>query len=222
MDDKYGVVYLVENLVTNKKYIGITSRENGFYGRYSVGKNKKGIERLLSHLEFSKNHNEYYNVHLYNSIKKYGVNSFIVNEDFDFAITKKELIEKEKYWIKQFKSNNPNYGYNLTSGGEGAYGWSKNKESITKFRLSKAHNDNVKLLKCVKERSEWDNPFFYIWKYKDRLNRDRKELLFHMLLGGKIKNCSQCGLIIKKYGNTLCERCIKLEQEESNEQNQNV
>ena len=42
------IVYKITNKVNNKVYIGITSRKNGFKGRYSS--KGKGIERVYNFL----------------------------------------------------------------------------------------------------------------------------------------------------------------------------
>lgn len=62
-----------------------------------------------------------YNTHFYRAIKKYGWDNF---EHFIFAenLTRKEACNMEIKLIKELKSNNYNYGYNICSGGEGATG----------------------------------------------------------------------------------------------------
>jgi len=54
----------------------------------------------------------------YRAIRKHGIEnfSFEIVEECDTSL----LNEREIYWIKHFKSNNDNYGYNMTCGGSGA------------------------------------------------------------------------------------------------------
>lgn len=93
-------IYCVENIINNKKYIGLS---------------KDIHRRWLEHkrVSFNKNSKEY-NYPLYNAIRKYGI------ENFNFYILEEcaedELKEKEKYWINYYNSNN--IGYNITPGGE--------------------------------------------------------------------------------------------------------
>lgn len=81
-----------------KVYIGITG--NDVLKRWSNG---------IS----SYSNNNYF----LNAIKKYGWNNIKHEILFD-GLTEKEACQKEIDLIAQYKSNNPNYGYNLSSGGE--------------------------------------------------------------------------------------------------------
>lgn len=99
--DVYGVIYKITNNINNKCYIGQTTKENGFDARYYGN-----IEKYT--------HND----HLKRAIKKYGIENFIIEKDFDIAYSQKELDKKEKEYINKFKSNNYNYGYNIKSGGD--------------------------------------------------------------------------------------------------------
>lgn len=200
------MIYLITNTINNKKYIGLTTEKEGFNGRYKLGKGE-GIKRLFTHLQYYKKYGEYYNFHLYNSIEKYGFHNFDVNEVFDIAYSKEELINKEIYWIDYYKSNNFEKGYNITKGGEGGGDWSKNEHSLIKSRTSRAKSFNDKLDIWYEMRSKWENPFFNIWNYNDGLYIERKEVLFHMLTGGEIKLCTTCGIKIKKNGKVSCNRC---------------
>ena len=59
-----------------------------------------------------------YDSYFYRTIRKYGL------ENFSFEVieqcSKEELDAKEKYWIAYYNSNLPDFGYNLTDGGETA------------------------------------------------------------------------------------------------------
>ena len=53
-------------------------------------------------------------------------------------MTHKEANERERYYIAVYNSNNPNYGYNLTLGGDGFLGQKRSEE--TKKKISKTVN----------------------------------------------------------------------------------
>lgn len=55
------------------------------------------------------------------AIKKYGWNN-IKHEIIEDNLTHDEACEREQYYIKIFHSNNPKYGYNISSGGESSNG----------------------------------------------------------------------------------------------------
>lgn len=110
MERLHGVVYVITNVVTNKRYVGKT--KNSFNMRYR-GANI-GIARVYGHIK----QNMSGNTHLFTSILKYGFDSFKVDivfkSDSDY-----ELCTKEKDLIAKYKSDNPQYGYNKTVGGDG-------------------------------------------------------------------------------------------------------
>lgn len=112
----YGIIYKIENLKNGKVYIGITTSKRGFDGRYSA--RGVGIERVYNFYKYQKKNKQFVNVHLLNSIEKYGFDSFSIDKCFDVAETKSELLEKEKKWISFYNSNNLNKGYNRTAGGD--------------------------------------------------------------------------------------------------------
>lgn len=201
-----GVVYLITNNINNKKYVGITTSINGFKGRYRSGSGN-GIERVYTHLKYHKEYGSYYNIYLFRAIEKYGFENFTVLEEFEKVSSKKELMQREMHWIKYFKSNDMEFGYNLTSGGEGVLSWSDNRDTLLKYRKSKASTLNERLIAAFNKRREWAEKFLGIWDMNDGLDTERKLILFHMLLGGEIKGCGCCGVKIKKHDQDFCSIC---------------
>lgn len=102
-------IYLITNTVNDLKYVG---QSIDIYNRWK------------QHQSTSKNEKEQNK--LYQAIRKYGI------ENFNFKILeeceKDQLNEREIYWINYY--NSFNNGYNMTHGGQGAYGWKFNPEEI--------------------------------------------------------------------------------------------
>ena len=100
-----GYIYKITNNINGKVYIGQTIRN---------------IEiRWHEHLRhgFNSNSNEY-SRHLYNSMRKYGKENFNI-ELIEYC--ENDLIDdREMFWIKHYNSFDPDYGYNLTLGGDGS------------------------------------------------------------------------------------------------------
>lgn len=134
----YGVVYKITNLVIGKIYIGQTT--------------KTPPEKRLKH-HFYDAMNRKSKCYIHRSMWKYGIQNFIF-EIVCYAFNDDALNEMEKHFIKLYKSNNPEFGYNLTEGGGGVSGYrhtedSKQKGGLThkniplseehKQKLSKAH-----------------------------------------------------------------------------------
>ena len=116
------IVYQLLNIINNKSYIGLS-------------KNLK--ERIQQHKKCSSG-NSKINCYIHEAIKKYGF------ENFEIIILKEcnklDLAKNEEDFIKSFKSNNSNFGYNLTSGGENPI---DNLETINKRQ--KANKNMVKV-----------------------------------------------------------------------------
>lgn len=103
-------VYMHES-PSGKKYIGITSKplskRFGTKGQYY-----KGCP------------------YFYEAIEKYGwdnIKHIILHTNISY----KKAIEYEKFYIDKFNANNPDFGYNLTLGGDGASGYFLSEEKKT-------------------------------------------------------------------------------------------
>lgn len=145
--NKY-LVYKVTNLKNLKSYIGITNNL---------------IKRKRLHIFESTKRNSSFVFH--KAIRKYGESNFnwmIIKNNLSFELAKK----LEKFYIKKYNTF-INYGYNMTEGGDGVFGYKftleqrkrlseshkgykHSKETINKMRLvklgkknSKKHNKNI-------------------------------------------------------------------------------
>ena len=113
-----GIIYKYTNQVNNKVYIGQTINE---YKRKYAHKHALNSWRSYFH----------------NAIKKYGYDKFVYEileeiDDIDAKELKIKLDTLEQKYISTYKSNDPNFGYNLTLGGGGTLGLKQSKESNLK------------------------------------------------------------------------------------------
>lgn len=108
-------IYLIENLINNKCYVGIT--RGTIKNRWRL--HKKSV-RANS------------NQTIHNAIRKYGAENFSIKE-LDICATIDELYEKEKYWICELDTKNN--GYNETDGGEGTHGLVLSEERKENLRV---------------------------------------------------------------------------------------
>ena len=92
------LVYKNTNLINSKVYIGITSHISNPNERWRNGEGYKDQQ-------------------FYMAILKYGWDNFS-HEILETNISEEEIDEKECYYIALYNSNNPEYGYNLTAGGQ--------------------------------------------------------------------------------------------------------
>jgi group I intron endonuclease len=123
MLNKYGIIYKITNLINSKVYIGQTKKE--LQKRWSGHCNKNGC------------------VHLYAAIKKYGKDNFKI-EQIDIAVDKKNLDNKEIFWINYYNSTDKLKGYNLTYGGQSGKKCEDVKIRMSKSKLGKKLSDETK------------------------------------------------------------------------------
>jgi group I intron endonuclease len=129
-------IYKITNINNNKYYIGQVGK----------GKNKTFQIRFKEHISALKN-NKHINKHLQLAWNKYGENNFkfeIVEE-----CSREQLNDREKYWIKYLNSNNKDYGYNKTPGGDGTCCFGKDNGMFGKHHsLESKHK--ISINKCGK------------------------------------------------------------------------
>lgn len=138
----YGYIYESKNKINGKKYIG-QHKSNIFENTKYIG---SGII-------------------IKTAIKKYGKENFEVRL-LEECSSKKELNEKEKYWIKYFNADNDNNYYNMTKGGDGntdGIGWKgKHHTKQAKEKIGLAHKNK----KIAEEQ---------INKYKNTISKRSEE-----------------------------------------------
>jgi len=103
----YGYIYKATNTINGKVYIGKTTKT--IKERWT-----KHIEKAneLRNLREANPTEKISGTHLNNAILKYGPKAFSLTQE-DIADSKAELKEKEKYWIKEYDSMNPDKGSNF-------------------------------------------------------------------------------------------------------------
>jgi len=134
-----GTIYILENKINKKKYVGQTR------GKFS--------SRLNSHF---KN-----NSYIGNALRKYGLDNFKM---YQIVYNKNDLNLWEIYWIKELNTIYPN-GYNLTYGGEGGEKSEEAKANMRKPRspegkaaIALSNNDPERLKNASIRFSGENNP----------------------------------------------------------------
>lgn len=109
------IVYKTTNLINGKIYIGQDSNNNPKYF---------GSGNLIN-----------------KALKKYGIENFS-KEILEYCESKKDLDEKEKYWIRTYNSTDMKIGYNISEGGTGGKltknEWKKGKTYEEVYGIEKA------------------------------------------------------------------------------------
>lgn len=81
------------------------------------GKSYIGITKRKPEERFERGNGYRQNPHFNNAIKKYGWEN-INHEIIEIGLSKQEAMSAEKKYIAEYQSFNPEYGYNMTYGGE--------------------------------------------------------------------------------------------------------
>lgn len=116
-------IYKVTNSINNKIYVGITNQ--GYKTRF--------YKHCSDSIRGS-------NFPLHLALRKYGIDNF-TTEVIETCDTIKLLKEREIYWIKELQSQSKEIGYNVTNGGDGAFGRPVSEE--TRLLISKKAKERV-------------------------------------------------------------------------------
>lgn len=96
--ENLGSIYIIKNTINNKVYIGQTINKVSY--------------RFKTHIYYAIRGRDYI---IGKAIRKYGVNNFYYEVIEQCPI--KDLNKREIYWIAQYNSTNPKFGYNMSIGG---------------------------------------------------------------------------------------------------------
>ena len=125
-------VYVHTNKMNGKRYVGITSKAKVEH-RWNSGRGYKE------------------NSHFYAAIQKYGWDAFDHEILFD-GMSEKEAKAKEIELIREWKTQDNRYGYNMTSGGDGTPDFYPSEE--TRRKLSEARKRENLSEETLHRRSE--------------------------------------------------------------------
>ena len=121
------IVYKITNDINSKIYIGITVNSLE--------------QRFKQHLRDAKRKKQY---PLYEAMNKYGTNNFHIISIDESATTREELRKLEIFYIAYYKSNNSEYGYNQSPGGESNSGEDNPRSKLT-------DNDIYDIRECYRQ-----------------------------------------------------------------------
>jgi group I intron endonuclease len=122
-------VYRISNTINHKVYIGST---------------KNLYHRIKHHINSLKN-NKHYNIHLQRAFNKY--NGEFEIDVIEYVYDQKKLIEREQFWINEYKSFDRNHGYNILPNAinSGSPLPDETKNKISAANKGKKHSNETKL-----------------------------------------------------------------------------
>lgn len=166
-----GLIYKITNNKNNKIYVGQTSTSLD--------------NRWKRHLKIALDiNNKIYSddgMIIYRAMRKYGVENFSISVIEDDIKTKKELNERESYWIDKYNCIRPN-GYNIRKGGDDCGSKSvykidaKTNQIIEQYISASeaAEKNNIDLSGLTKAcRGETSGAGLFKWCYVENYNKEK-------------------------------------------------
>ena len=129
-------VYMIQNLVNGKCYIGQYAGEN--------------LSDYLSYNIRAALANRGNKLFLYRAIRKHGPENFVIHSLCN-PISKEELDNYEIAYIKLFGTQNDKLGYNITGGGGGRLGTTSICSSETRLKMSLSRRGKSKSPEWIKK-----------------------------------------------------------------------
>ena len=138
------IIYKTTNLINGKFYVGKDERNKPDY----LGSG----------------------INLQRAINKYGEENFI-KETIEVCSTREELIEREKYWIKETKAQE--IGYNIAEGGNGGntYDEETRQRISQEFKGREVDPKTIEKAKKTREKRKQENPDVY------KMSEEQKQIL---------------------------------------------
>ncbi len=179
------IIYKTTCLITGKIYIGKDSKNNSEY----IGSG----------------------INLKKDIKKFGKQNF-KKEILEYCDSKKQLNEREIFWIKELNACNSEIGYNLSNGGDGGDTFTNNprKEEIRKKKSKILKGKKRGIFskewtsKMSKSRMGYQNSLGHIPSKKWKEEHSKRMIGNKNALGNKgILQFSLTGELIKEWKSTI-------------------
>lgn len=191
-------IYKITNMKNNKMYIGQSVNIESRWKKHRTG-------------PFSENNNQY-NSSLYRAIRKYGIQNFrfeVIEE-----CSKENLNDREIFWIGYYYSNNPDIGYNLTSGGNTATATTLTLQQVEEIQ-NLLLNTRLSQEKIGEQFGVDQRSISYINTGVTWLNSNLSyPLRTTSILKKDSPICSLCGTPVTRAGN-LCIKCAHKKQQVS-------
>lgn len=200
--EKTWYVYVHINKINNKKYVGIT-----------------GLDRVWDRWRYDGS--GYKTQTFGRAIEKYGW------ENFEHKIlaevkTEEQALLLEKYYVKEYKSNDKNFGYNISVGGEktiaGLYNLSSMSVPVYQYDLNgnflaefpsmmEAERvtgiENSAICACCKGKHHYTKNFIWSYEKHDKIDKiDPKQMRYELIIKKQEKKVYQydaSGKFIKEY-----------------------
>jgi group I intron endonuclease len=148
---------------------------NNTNGMIYIGQTSQTLEKRKNIHKYESKHSKR---HFCRAINKYGMEGFTWEIIFN-CFDKKEMDEMEKFFIANYKAYN--YLYNLTDGGDGAFGYNhteENKNKLSKIMTGKIRSEEH-CRNISKSKKGSKNPMFGKKQSSETINKRREKMIGH-------------------------------------------
>lgn len=114
----HNTIYIIRNSVDHRVYVGQTWKP--LKKRWKNGQGYSG------------------SIHIHNAIQKYGKDKFYY-EELVSCKTQEDADYLERHFIELYKATDPEYGFNITNGGQIAFFTGKKHTEVAKRKMSETH-----------------------------------------------------------------------------------
>lgn len=144
-----------------EKHVGVIYSYTAPNGKKYIGQTRKTILRRAGNDGVGYSGNELF----WKAIQKYGWNNFELEilftiKSINLTHVINQLNEKEKIFIKQHKSNDSRFGYNLTPGGKSYIFSEEQKRKISKARTGMKFSESHIRSLSVETKRRWESGVF--------------------------------------------------------------
>lgn len=196
-----------------KQITGIYKIENKVNGKVHIGQSINIRKRFIEHRyrAFDDKDEKTYGLYLYSAIRKYGT------RNFSFSIIEEcapeMLNEREIYWISFYKSNQKEYGYNLSDGGGSKYSRDMASGTNISFRKQKIAeikdlliNTDIPIQEIAERYGMTNNSITNINRGRSWWSSDATYPL-RDTRKPKIYFCPKCGKQLSTPKSKICRKC---------------
>lgn len=150
---KVSSIYVIENLVNGKVYVGFTSKSPN--RRWKDHKKPTTISGS--------------NQYIHRAMRKYGVQNFRFTVIYQSIDREHTLSIMEPYFIEVYKSRDTKHGYNMTDGGDGVFGRTHSEETRRKIgnkSADRTHSEQTKeaISKTLRETGNTKRKYVARWE----------------------------------------------------------
>ena len=112
-----GIIYVCINLFDGKRYIGKTLQSF----------TKRKFEHIYDAMESDSQ------LFFHRALRRFGSDNFVWSI-LESHVHESVIDEREQFYIKKYKTNNPHNGYNMTAGGNSSYNSTLSKEAVAEIK----------------------------------------------------------------------------------------